>query len=483
MSSNASSRSPALPNPVLHPPPPAASEAPKPSDDETIRLLEAEHQQHTTKAISPASSESTPLLAGKDGSSRTLIEAADEEPQSKFGVIIALIALIGCRTVDQVLYYRLARMYASYTWALGAIILSAGYLIVLWPVVWYKMYVSGEITAEHRRFPQKALFIMAIFDTLSNVIGTWPLPYIPSSITNVLSNCVLPMTMLCSVLLLRTGYKWTHYVGAVMVVAGIMVRLIPTFSGGAEKEPLILPAVWIPMYLISLIPSALSNVYKEGGLKGIKSDIWHVNAWIGVWQLILGFITMPTVFIPWPDTDIIKPSELGSYLSDASTCFFLGKNPRPGSPDECKGIFFLFVLYLAFNVAFNQLMLVVFKKGSSVLAVISSTARLPLVDILLLWGFLAGAAKIQSITIYDILALIIIISGIVTYKWHSEQKRGVDPNAPREHGIGSRNASPAVVVPVSEQQGKPKPRKVWTPSFMSNRGMALGSSPAFPKRF
>jgi hypothetical protein len=408
------------------------------------------------------------------------------EPQTfsqKMGIVGALFALIACRTVDQVLYYRIARMYASYTWALGAILLSAGYLMVLWPVVWYKMYVSGEITAEHRRFPQKALFIMALFDTLSNVIGTWPLPYIPSSMTNVLSNSVLPFTMVCSVLLLKTGYRWTHYVGAGLVVVGIIVRLIPTFSAG-EKEPLILPAIWIPIYLFSMIPSALSNVYKEGGLKGIKSDIWHVNAWVGVWQLLLGFITMPTVFIPFPDADVINPSDLGQYLSDASTCFFLGRNPRPGSPDQCEGLFFLFLLFLAFNVAFNQLMLIVFKRGSSVLAVISGTARLPLVDILLLWGFLAGAAKISNITVFDIIALIVIICGIVSYKWHSEVKKDVDPNVPREHGLGSRNASPAIVPENGARESrKDKKRKPWTPSFMSNKNMTSGSSPAFPKRF
>jgi hypothetical protein len=134
------------------------------------------------------------------------------------------------------------------------------------------MYYSGEITMEHRQFPQKALFIMALFDTAGNVLGTWPLPYIPPSIVNVLSNSVLPMTMLASVVLLKTGYKWTHYLGAVLVVSGIMVRLIPTLSAG-EKEPLILPGIWIPIYLLSLLPAALSNVYKEGGLKGITSDV------------------------------------------------------------------------------------------------------------------------------------------------------------------------------------------------------------------
>eukprot|EP00475_Leptophrys_vorax_P038553 TRINITY_DN6820_c0_g1_i4.p1 TRINITY_DN6820_c0_g1~~TRINITY_DN6820_c0_g1_i4.p1 ORF type:complete len:439 (+),score=77.41 TRINITY_DN6820_c0_g1_i4:73-1317(+) len=341
------------------------------------------------------------------------------EDKNKFGVVLALVALIGCRTVDQVMYYRLARKYASYTWALGAIILISGYMIVLWPVVWFKTYVSKEITDEHRKCPQKPLFVMAIFDTLGTVVGTWPLPYIPSSITNILSNSALPMTMLCSVILLRTKYKWTHYLGALLVTSGIIVRLIPTITA-SEHERLILPGVWIPTYVLSFLPSALSHVYKEGALKGMNCNLWHFNAWIGVWQLLLGILSIPTVFIPWPGTRTIAPSELGAYLSDASTCFFLGENPRPGSPDICEGVLLLFIVYLVFNVAFNQLQLVVFKSGSSVLVAVASTAKLPLVDILLLWGLLAGEAQIQSITVNDIIALIIIIIGICTYRWHNE---------------------------------------------------------------
>jgi hypothetical protein len=205
-----------------------------------------------------------------------------------------------------------------------------------------------------------------------------------------------------------------------------------------------------------------------------------VNAWIAVWQLGLGFITMPTVFIPWPLGDVIHPNELGRYLSDASTCFFLGKNPRPGSPDDCGGVFWVFVVYLAFNVAFNQLMLVVFKKGSSVLAVISSTARLPLVDVLLLWGFLAGAAKITAITAYDAFALLIIIAGIVSYKWRSEVKKEINPSEPHVPGLASPSVSPAIG---DSGQKEARKRKRWTPSFLANRGMAAGNSPAFPKRF
>ena len=67
-------------------------------------------------------------------------------------------------------------------------------------------------------------------------------------------------------------------------------------------------------------------------------------------------------------------------------------------------------------------MLVVFKDGSSVLAVVACTIRLPLVDILLLWPFLAGVAYVPSITVYDWCALVALILGTSIYKYVPEGK-------------------------------------------------------------
>jgi hypothetical protein len=55
---------------------------------------------------------------------------------------IAVVALIFTRSVDQTLYYRLAKEYDNYVWFLATVILPIAFLIVLWPICWYKIYVS-----------------------------------------------------------------------------------------------------------------------------------------------------------------------------------------------------------------------------------------------------------------------------------------------------------------------------------------------------
>jgi len=59
-------------------------------------------------------------------------------------LIVALISLIFARSVDQTIFYRLAQIYSNYVWYLGGVILPVAFLVVSWPVVWWKMAFTGQ---------------------------------------------------------------------------------------------------------------------------------------------------------------------------------------------------------------------------------------------------------------------------------------------------------------------------------------------------
>lgn len=329
---------------------------------------------------------------------------------------VALIALVTSRSVDQALSYRLARKYQNYIWYLATVVLPVAYLFIGWPVVWYKLLFTKDITPEMKRFPHYKFAIMAFFDMIFNLTSSWPVPYLQGTIINVLSNVTLPMTMAGSILFLKTRYKGAHYLGAVLVIYGIMVQLLPQLflhendsDNGQNKNA----GLWIPVLILSGIPAAASNVYKEIGLKDSQCDVWYMNVWIGVYQLLLGLLTVPTVAIPFPaPAPIIKMSDLPEYCTQANQCFF-GINNNPG--DDCEGVLYVFLVYIVFNIAYNQLMLYIFKKGSSVLFTIASALRLPLVDVLLLSKFIAGGAAVNALTVFDGYALFILVIGILVY--------------------------------------------------------------------
>lgn len=336
-------------------------------------------------------------------------------------LVLAMIALIGSRAVDQVLSYRMTDMFSSYTWLLGAIILPLAYNVILWPIVLYKMYVSKTITMKERMFPQLGIAIMAMFDAASSIVGTWPVPYLPSSMTNALSNAVLPFTLLFSIVFLGRKYLATHYLGAMLMVTGMTIRLLPSILNPGPKDHLIAGYVWVPILILSQIPSAASNVYKEGGLQNFESNVWHVNAFVGLYQFLFGILTIPTVFIPWPQpAEVIPPAEIGTYLKNGATCFFGRSNILEGSSDDCESVIYIFLGYILFNVAFNQLMLYVFKEGSSLLAVIASALRLPIVDGLLLIPFISGKAQQSSLSLFDWSSLFLLIAGMISYNLYPE---------------------------------------------------------------
>jgi len=172
---------------------------------------------------------------------------------------------------------------------------------------------------------------------------------------------------------------------------------------------------------MAIFPNAASNVYKEKNLKSIDLDVWYLNAWIALFQSMFGLISIPTVAIPFPQpAAVITFQEMGSYLVDSSKCFFLGVNSRNG--DDCAYVAYIFFIYLAFNIGYNVCMLVIFKRGSAVLFTIASTARLPLTSFLFQVRFLAGS-KTVTLTIYDYFALVIIVIGIIMYRYNKELKR------------------------------------------------------------
>ena len=145
-----------------------------------------------------------------------------------------------------------------------------------------------------------------------------------------------------------------------------------------------------------------------------------------MYQLMFGLITIPAAALPLTPHHL-SLSSLPTYLEAANKCFF-GYNVM--KTDQCSGDglpVIVFMFFIIFNVTYNQvrmaccavprfrrfaqvsrpvshvvsccsfcggaqLMLYVFKRGSSVLFVIASAVRLPLVDLLLLSTFIAGRA-------------------------------------------------------------------------------------------
>ncbi|RHZ16343.1 hypothetical protein DYB26_004054 [Aphanomyces astaci] len=209
-----------------------------------------------------------------------------------------------------------------------------------------------------------ALVFLVLTRCIDRVYNTCPQPLhhhvtaIRGNLSNVLGQVSLPFTMILSRWFLQTQYKRAHVVGAIMVLYGAFVCMIPIFRGDValnSPDPSIL---WILLYVVSCIPSAGAN---------------------------------------------------GAFLRLMPELKLSCINSVQGNRPERRGFGHL-------------LMMFVFKEGSSVLFVISSAVCLPLTDILYMVPALAGPLAAQKFTIFDGFALFIIILGMVVYHSEKEEQ-------------------------------------------------------------
>lgn len=314
-----------------------------------------------------------------------------------------------------------------------------------------------------REFPHYKYMLMALFDTLYNLLGAFPTPhigYVPvchttdwlvqtsrclflylnrGNMANVLNQLNLPFNMLLSYMFLQTRFKRGHILGSILVLYGGMVNLIPAITGQDNANTPDPSAGWISLYIISLVPAAISNVYKEIGLKDVDLDIWYANIWISFYQLIIGAATIWTVRITAFSDPPVPWADFPSYVAKAHKCFIGEEVELNGKVLPCdSGVLEVFLVFIVFNTIYNQLMLYIFKEGSSVLFVVSSAVGLPLTDLLYMLPFLTGKFAGQAFTIYDGFALFVLVMGLLVY--HSEKEE-------RKRGTESVEKSPMYASP------------------------------------
>jgi hypothetical protein len=290
------------------------------------------------------------------------------------------------------------------------------------------------------------------------------------NLANVLNQLNLPFNMALSYMFLSTRFKRGHILGSILVLYGGLVNMIPVFTG-QESANMPDPTVgWITLYIVSLVPSAMSNVYKEIGLKGVDLDIWYANMWISIYQLFLGLATIWTVRIPAFSDPPIPWSEFLPYMRKAHECFLGNPVELSGKELPCdSGILQVFLVFIVFNTIYNQLILYILKEGSSVLFVVSSAVGLPLTDLLYMLPILTGVSAGQKFTIYDGFALFVLVMGLLVY--HSEKEE-------HKSGTTSFEKSPMYTSPTLQKAHLIKKRRgklVYRQSPMLTRSSSNGN--------
>jgi uncharacterized membrane protein len=90
------------------------------------------------------------------------------------------------------------------------------------------------ITPEQRAIPRHKFAVMGLLDAVAGIMGTFAVNYISNaSMIVLLQQAAIPISMVISRCFLGARYTVYQYVGASVVIAGIITTLIPTFFGKA----------------------------------------------------------------------------------------------------------------------------------------------------------------------------------------------------------------------------------------------------------
>jgi drug/metabolite transporter (DMT)-like permease len=128
----------------------------------------------------------------------------------------------------------------------------------------------------------------------------------------VLNQLIIPITMVGASFFLNAKFESSQLWGSAFIVLGAIVAssgyLFTDNSADADatgavtstaaKVSTAMVSAAIVLYFISIIPSAASNLYKDGKMKEQDMNEVHTSTVVAFWQLWFGFLFLPLMSLP-----------------------------------------------------------------------------------------------------------------------------------------------------------------------------------------
>jgi len=236
--------------------------------------------------------------------------------------------------------------------------LSFAYIV---PVAKYG-WLNNAITPEQLALPKKPFAVMGLLDSMAGIMQIFAATYLDGPLLILLSQSAIPFSMVLSSKMLGAVYKPYQFVGAFVVIAGLVTVLAPvmfgagsdascTFAPGNETEYCVecqdvdgvggnelnctadkhcvwqiagedssgstSTLIWATVMMLSCIPMCLSSIYKEVALGETELDPIFLNGWIALFQFFFSIpLAVPAAWI----TGIV-PADLPSNLWNGLRCW------------------------------------------------------------------------------------------------------------------------------------------------------------------
>jgi uncharacterized membrane protein len=272
-------------------------------------------------------------------------------------------------------------------------------------------YKDQLITPEAKAIPQRVWIIMGFLDSLAGVLQSLAVDKINNGVIVVLVlQSAIPVSMIISAIFLRQRYRMSQYMGALLVIAGLLIVLAPSFSSAGSGGSGV--GIWSAVLILSCVPMCLSSVYKEKNLKDIEIDAIYLNFFVAVYQFVLSWPLLP----PSAIASELPISDIGSNLWGGMKCF-AGINTL--ASDDCSTGPLYTSLYIFFNLGYNILIILLIKFGGSNILWLSITASVPIADLIFA---IPGIPGYQSLGWTIGVGLPVIMAGLISYRFFTQAR-------------------------------------------------------------
>jgi drug/metabolite transporter (DMT)-like permease len=379
----------------------------------------------------------------------------------RFAVSIVFTVFVVFRAADRAFLYRVQKYLKDSTYNL---ILSN----IIWPVAIQLMTIAmllayicmlrwqGHKDYSWRFFlpgnPQASsmgpvpLWRLALFsfgDQLNAAISAPPSPFISLPLASIMTNLVIVWMLPIAAVWLGTRFKQVHFIGCSLIILAVVVGVADKLEAdncspeGLDKGECLTSykgstghweilkgssmALWYGLFVLSTVPSAVSNCYKQKVLKGVDLDVMYATWWSGNFQVLWGILLFWVLWIPLPEQKDLAPGGTLQAIADTWQCF--NGNIPPGGDTSCAAeggpAIKWFIIYLCFNLTFNVCLLWLTKRMSAMWAQIATTLCLDLTNIFSQYQFIVGASA-ALMTLSQWLATVLASIALWTYNLEPE---------------------------------------------------------------
>jgi hypothetical protein len=269
-----------------------------------------------------------------------------------------------------------------------------------------------------KKTPMKIFIIMASFDAIASILAVIGGNHTSGPLQLLLGKGDIILVMIGGLILtklgmMKTKYTCFHYLGVIFILTGVIIIITPKLLGKSDENNTLLG---ITIFTSSVLPTALSILYKEIVFKKRKLGPIFCNARIAYWQLLFSILLIPIICIPGLGSIPIK--ELPNNLLAGLKCIFLQEDSQ--QHDECNNGWLILIVYTIINIVYNLLIVATIRWGSAALCIISATVALPIASILFSQKWIMGVHAIPFDWVYWI-SFIFVLLGIISYKYKPDQ--------------------------------------------------------------